>query len=371
MTTPKQLCADLFRLAKIEINGSNPWDPQVRNDAFYTRALSEGNMGLGEAYMEGWWECEQLDEFIHRALTAKLDGNVRKNPRVLFQFLMALLFNMQRKSRAFQVGEKHYDTGNDLFETMLDKRLTYTCGYWKQADNLDEAQEAKLNLVCHKIGLKASQSVLDIGCGWGSFAKFAAKNYGVSVVGITVSKEQVALGRKRCQGLPIEFRLQSYTQLDGQFDHVVSLGMFEHVGYKNYRSFFEVARRAIKNEGLLLLHTIGSNHSAKTTDPWLSRYIFPNSMLPSMKQISTAIDGLFVMEDLHNFGADYDKTLMAWHENFVNGWHSIQDNYSERFYRMWCYFLLACAGSFRARHNQLWQIVLSKDGVPGGYVSLR
>jgi cyclopropane-fatty-acyl-phospholipid synthase len=254
---------------------------------------------------------------------------------------------------------------------MLDKRKAYTCGYWKNARNLDEAQEAKLDLVCRKLNLKPGQKILDIGCGWGCFAKFAAEKYGVSVTGVTVSKEQINLGRKLCAGLPVEMLLQDYRDIKGIFDHIVSIGMFEAVGYKNYRSFMKLVSDHLKDNGLFLLHTIGTNVSAKTTDKWIDKYIFPNGMMPSIQQIGAAIEKIFIMEDLHNFGTYYDKTLMAWFENFDNNWSKLKPKFDERFYRMWKYYLLMCAGSFRARANQLWQIVLSKKSINDGYLSVR
>jgi cyclopropane-fatty-acyl-phospholipid synthase len=254
---------------------------------------------------------------------------------------------------------------------MLDTRMVYSCGYWKNATTLDAAQEAKLDLICKKIGLKKGMRVLDIGCGWGSFAKFAAERFKVSVVGVTVSKEQVTLAREFCKDLPVEIRLQDYRKMKESFDRIVSVGMFEHVGYKNYRTFFQVAHRCLKDGGLFLLHTIGGNFSVKGTDPWINKYIFPNSMLPSVAQISAAIESRFILEDWHGFGTDYDKTLMTWMQNFNTHWAELKQQHSERFYRMWKYYLLSSAGSFRARRNQLWQIVLSKHGVPGGYTSIR
>jgi cyclopropane-fatty-acyl-phospholipid synthase len=254
---------------------------------------------------------------------------------------------------------------------MLDTRMIYTCAYWTKAATLDEAQENKLELTCRKLELERGMKVLDIGCGWGGFAKYAAERFGVSVTGLTVSAEQAKSARELCRGLPVEIRLLDYRQFHGQFDRVVSLGMFEHVGYKSYRVYMEKASRYLKDNGLFLLHTIGTNISSKWNDPWIDHYIFPGSLLPSIQQIGKAIEGLFVMEDWHNFGADYDKTLMAWHQNFVNHWDDLKGRYDEIFFRMWKYYLLSCAGAFRARKNQLWQIVLSKKGVPGGYVSLR
>ena len=369
--TLEQTAKQLLELAEVTINGEKPWDIQVHNDEFYARALSGGSLAVGEAYMDGWWDVEKLDEFFTRILKAELERKVQNKTELVLRHLKLKLFNPQRKAKAFEVGEKHYDVGNDLYERMLDARMVYTCAYWADAQNLDDAQEAKLDLVCKKIGLKSGDRVLDIGCGWGSFAQFAAQRYGAEVVGVTISKEQVALGRKRCAGLPVEIRLQDYRDVQEQFDHVVSLGMFEHVGEQNYRTYMEVAHRVLKDGGLFLLHTIGGSRSVKNTDPWIEKYIFPNGMLPSIAQVGTAIEDLFVMEDWHNFGVDYDKTLLAWDANFRKHWDEIKDQYSDRFYRMWRYYLMASAGSFRARKNQLWQIVLSKKGVPGGYSSVR
>ena len=368
MTVQKKV-TELLAFAGIQVNGSNPWDIQVHNDKLYSRVLSGGSLALGESYMDGWWDCKALDQFFTRIFNANLDKKV-KTFGMAFAFLKAKLFNMQNKSKAFEIGEAHYDIGNDLYKAMLDKRLTYTCGYWKNAKNLDKAQEAKLDLVCKKIGLKKGMRVLDIGCGWGSFAKFAAEKYKVSVVGITVSKEQVELARELCKGLPVEIRLQDYREVNEKFDRIISLGMFEHVGYKNYRTYMKVAARCLADDGIFLLHTIGGNRSVTNTDPWIKKYIFTNSMLPSIKQIADSCEGVFVVEDLHNFGADYDKTLMAWHSNIEKNWKKLSTQYTERFHRMWSYYLLACAGSFRARKNQLWQIVLS-NGLSGGYKSIR
>jgi cyclopropane-fatty-acyl-phospholipid synthase len=361
----------ILSLAGIKINGNNPWDIKVHNEKFYRRVLTQGSLGLGESYMDEWWECEKLDEFFYRILSFQLERKVKQNLRLLFRLLMSSILNKPSKRKAFQIGEKHYDIGNELFKNMLDKRMVYSCAYWKDAGSLDEAQEAKLDLICQKLRLQPGMKILDIGCGWGSFAKYAAEKYQVQVIGVTVSKEQVELGNSFCKGLPVEIRFQDYRDVNDTFDHVVSLGMFEHVGYKNYRTYMNVVRRCLKDDGLFLLHTIGGNESVTTTDPWIGKYIFPNSMLPSIKQIGRAIEGLFVMEDWHNFSADYDKTLMTWYRNFQKNWDKIRSKYDKRFYRMWKYYLLSCAGSFRARKNQLWQIVLSKTGVPGGYIAIR
>jgi cyclopropane-fatty-acyl-phospholipid synthase len=357
---------NLLSLADVDLNGHRPWDIHVHNDRFYPTVMRSGSLGLGESYMNGWWDSDQLDEMICRLLKAELDTKVNSLQDIM-NYLVALLINLQSPERSYQVGRKHYDIGNDLYEHMLDRRMIYSCAFWKNATTLDEAQEAKLDMVCRKLKLKPGMRVLDIGCGWVGMAQFAAKNYGVTVLGVTLSKEQVSMARERCQGVPVEIRLQDYRSIDDTFDRVLSLGMFEHVGYKNYRTFMKSVRNLLREEGLFLLHTIGSNVSRKTTDCWIHKYIFPNSLLPSAKQITRSSEGLFVLEDWHNFGADYDKTLMHWFENFQNSWHFLKKKYDEQFFRMWKYYLLSCAGSFRARSNQLWQIVLSPRGIPGGY----
>lgn len=367
----KNYLNDLLATADIGINGEHPWDLTVYNDEFYAKVFSDGSVGVGEAYVEKWWDCSQLDEFFARVLSANLESKIRANWKLLTDILLTKIFNHQTQALAFNNGQRHYDLGNDIFVNMLDKRMVYTCGYWKNATTLDEAQENKLDLTCKKLNLKPGMHILDIGCGWGSFAKFAAEHYSVKVTGITVSKQQLELGKKLCAGLLVELKLMDYRDLNEQYDAIVSLGMFEHVGYKNYRAYMEIANRCLNDDGLFLLHTIGSNTSLTTTDPWMNKYIFPGSMLPSMKQIGEAIDGIFIMEDCHNFGADYDRTLVAWHDNFIANWGLLSGKYDEKFYRMWKYYLLMCAGAFRARRNQLWQIVFSKKGARGGYSSVR
>ena len=368
----KSIVKRLLSLTGIEINGSKPWDIQIHDERFYKRVVTQVELGLGESYMDKWWDVEKLDEMIFKIVSANLEDKVKYNYKVALQLAGFWLINMQSQRRAFIIGEKHYDLGNDLFSKMLDKRMNYSCAYWKNAKNFDEAQENKLELICKKLYLEPGMKVLDIGCGWGAFDKYAAEKYGVEVVGITVSKEQVALGKELCKGLPVEFKFQDYRDVNEIFDRIVSAGMIEHVGYKNYREYFKVAERCLNDDGLFLLHTIGNFRSVKSISAWTHKYIFPNGMLPSIAQLAKAVEGLFIIEDLHNFGADYDKTLMEWHKNFNNNWNEIQDKYGERFFRMWNYFLLSSAGAFRARNtNQLWQIVLSKTGVPGGYLPVR
>ncbi len=362
----------ILDLAGIRINGSSPWDIWVNNEEFYKKVITEAELGIGESYMDGWWNCDSIDELICRALKAGLDEKVSVKLSVAAGAAVARLANLQSHRRAFVNGKKHYDLGNDLFINMLDKRMNYSCAYWKDASDLDKAQENKLDLICRKIGLRPGMRVLDIGCGWGAFAKYAAEKYDVDVVGITVSREQVNLARRLCCNLPVEIKLLDYRDLDGEFDRIVSIGMFEHVGYRNYRAFFETVFDCLAPDGLFLLHTIGNTRSEKSASPWTDKYIFPNGMLPSIAQIGSAIEGLFVVHDLHSFGHYYDRTLMAWHENFKNNWERISKAYTKRFFRMWEFFLLSSAGGFRAgTRTQLWQMVMSKNGMPGGYEAVR
>lgn len=367
----KRLAQDLLKTAGIEINGPHPWDVKVHNEDVYARVLSKKELGLGESYMDGWWDCDRLDLFFDKIFRTKLDEKVKSSFSLVFRIFLFKIVNMQVGKHAYEVGEKHYDLGNVLFQKMLDSRMIYSCAYWKNANTLDEAQLAKLKLICEKLQLQPGMRLLDIGCGWGALAKYAAEQYGVSVVGITISKEQYKYAKEICAGLPIEIRLQDYHDVTEKFDRIVSVGMFEHVGNLNHASYMKVAHRCLIDEGIFLLHTIGANQSTVATNPWLSKYIFPNSVLPSIAQIGRAIENLFVMEDWHNFGVDYDKTLMAWHANFNSAWDQLKHNYNERFRRMWNFYLLSSAASFRSRTIQLWQVVLSKDGLKKGYIAPR
>ncbi|RTF93128.1 cyclopropane fatty acyl phospholipid synthase [Serratia marcescens] len=361
-----RIVEEMLAEAGVAINGPRAWDIRVHNPALFKRILQEGSLGFGESYMDGWWECERLDMLFTRILQAGVDERLPKSLSDIARIAYARLFNRQSRKRAWQVGKEHYDIGNDLFRAMLDPYMQYSCGYWKEAQTLEQAQQAKLRMICEKLQLKPGMTLLDIGCGWGGLAQFAAQNYGVSVHGVTISAEQQKLAQARCAGLDVEILLQDYRDLDRQFDRIVSVGMFEHVGPKNYETYFSVAARNLKPDGLFLLHTIGSNQTDLNVDAWIDKYIFPNGCLPSVRHIAEASEGHFVMEDWHNIGADYDRTLMAWFERFKQAWPQLAERYSERFERMFSYYLNACAGAFRARDLQLWQVVFSPKGVEGG-----
>lgn len=367
----KKKVRDILNAADIELNGNRPWDICVHSDAFYPRVITRGSLGLGETFMDGVWDAASLDGLIGRLLHAHVDRHVRTMVDVAVA-LWARASNLQQPRRAFEVGRRHYDLGNDLYRAMLGRHMVYSCGYWRDASTLDAAQEAKLDLVCRKLQLQPGMKVLDIGCGWGEALRFAAERYGVSGVGITISREQADFARDLCRGLTVDIRLQDYRELEEPFDRVFSIGMFEHVGVKNYRTYFEVVRKCLPRDGLFLLHTIGSNTSMTHTDPWIAKYIFPNSMLPSAAQIATASENLFVIEDWHNFGTDYVNTLTAWRDNLERAWSQLPaERYDERFRRMWRYYLAASIALFRERQGQLWQIALSPEGRAGGYMAPR
>jgi len=348
----------------VTVNGDNPWDIQVRDERIFSQFVRKKNLGLGESYMEGLWDCQQVDEFICRILKAGLDAKIRGGLKLLIPGICASFFNLQSKINSRIVAERHYNLDNDLFLSFLDPCNQYSCAYFDGTEDLAEAQVKKMELICGKIGLRKDDHVLDIGCGWGGLARYMAERHGCSVTAINISEEQMRYAREHCRDLPVALLQCDYRALQGTFDKIVSVGMFEHVGRKNYRNFMEVAHRCLKSDGIFLLQTIGNNVSRNHCDPWINKYIFPNGMLPSIAQIGKAIEGLFVMEDLHGLGGHYEKTLMAWHQNFQKAWSRLKTRYDEKFRRMWEYYLLSCAGSFRARSIQLWQIVLTHPGTP-------
>lgn len=358
--------------ADITIDGNNPWDIQVHNNNLYKRVLTGGSLALGESYMDEWWSCEALDVFFYKILKASLDSKLIPLSCKL-SILKSKILNMQSRSKSMEVIEEQYQIGNDLFMSFLDPYNQYTCGYFQDTDDLNTAQEKKLDLICRKLMLTPDDKVLDIGCGWGGFAQFAAEKYQCHVTGITLSENQLEHAQKKSKNLPVTIKKQDYRDLVGEqkYDKILVCGMIEHVGYKNYANLMRIVHKNLKNDGLFLLHTIGRNTSVSRIDPWTNKYIFKNAMIPSSKQLAEASERLFVLEDWHNFGRDYDKTLMAWQQNFTKNWDKMKTRYSERFFRMWNYYLLSCAGTFRSNETQLWQIVFSKKERETAYRSFR
>jgi cyclopropane-fatty-acyl-phospholipid synthase len=354
----------LLEKAGIEVGGGLPQDIVVHDRRVYGRVIRNGSLGLGEAYLDGWWDSPALDETLACIMRARLSEEIGRGWRKVASALVARIMNLQSRRRALNVIERHYDIGNDLYRAMLDRRMVYTCAYWNRAQNLEEAQEAKLDLVCRKLGLQTGMRLLDLGCGFGGLAKYAAEKYGARVTGLTLSKRQLELGRELCAGLPVDLQLRDYRDAIGTYDRVVSVGMLEHVGIGNYHTYMSVVSRCLARGGVSLIHTVGNPLSETVGDPWITRYVFPNASPPSIAQLSAAMEGLFVMDDLHSFGSDYDRTLMAWYSNFVNAWPELKASYSERFYRTWTYYLLTCAAAFRTRSFQLFQVVMTRPDTP-------
>lgn len=361
----ERLGRELLDIAGIEVGGSAPWDIQIHDDRLWERVVAERELGLGEAYQDGWWDAERVDEFLARVITADLAAHIRSRPSLLAAGAQARLVNRQSVRRARRNARAHYDIGNDLYERMLDPRMIYSCAYWHDATDLAAAQEAKLELICRKLHLEPGMKVLDIGCGWGGFAAYAATEHGVHVTGVSPALEQVREARRRCDGLPVDIREADYRDLSGSFDRIVSVGMMEHVGPRNLRPFFETCDSLLTPDGIMLHHTIGSNETKHRCDPWFDRYIFPGGVLPSLEQIGRASLHEWAVEDVHNFGPDYDTTLLAWHDNIEAAWGDLTA-YDERFRRTWRYYLLASAASFRVRTIQLWQVVFTRSRRPSG-----
>jgi len=357
---------ELFGLAGIEVDGTRLGDIRVKDPRFYERVIRDASVGFGEAYMDEWWETDALDVTIDKIMRADLKRKIQGSWRMRALTVKALLLNLQAKTRSGASVEAHYDIGNDLYTRMLDERMVYTCAYWgtstSRAKNLTEAQEAKLDLVCRKVGMKPGMRVLDLGCGWGGLASWAAEKYGCEVLGVTLSKDQVSLGNEKWKHLPVKLELRDYRDVSGKFDRVVSIGMMEHVGPKNHREMMTVIDRCLVDDGIALVHTIANNKSLRHGTPFIEKYIFPNAVAPSIAQIGRAMEGLFVLEDLHNIGPDYDPTLMAWWDNFDRTYSEIAHRYDRKFYLMWKFYLLAAAGASRSRDGQLYQIVMTKTG---------
>ena len=358
-----RIVEEMLAEAGVAINGPRAWDIRVHNPALFKRILQEGSLGFGESYMDGWWECERLDMLFTRILQAGVDERLPKSLSDIARVAYARLFN--RQSRALAGGQRalrhrQRPVPGDarslhaillrLLERGADARASAA---GQAADDLRKtAAEAGHDAAGYRLRLGRVGAV----CGAKLRRLGARRDH---------FRRAAEAGAGTLRGLDVEILLQDYRDLDRQFDRIVSVGMFEHVGPKNYETYFSVAARNLKPDGLFLLHTIGSNQTDLNVDAWIDKYIF-NGCLPSVRHIAEASEGRFVMEDWHNFGADYDRTLMAWLENFKRAWPQLAGGYSERFERMFTYYLNACAGAFRSRNIQLWQVLFSPAGVEGG-----
>jgi len=373
----------------IDVNNANElktkrdWDIVVNDPTYFNDITSKGTIGVGESYMDGKWDCDAIDILFDKILFNKLEQKIQfENIADKIKIVTSYLFNQQMKEDPYKVEKVHYDIGNNIYINMLGNTMAYSCGYWTsptsptspithEAKSLDEAQNNKFDLICKKLQLQRNDHVLDIGSGFGGLAKYMVDNYGCKVTGINISKEQLKYSRELCaqyikngqiKFIDCDYRATPLIWPDNEkYDKIVSVGFCEHVGTNNYKVFCQKAYDCLKDGGLFLLHTIGGNVSVTSSDPWMDKYIFPNGILPSVSQLSSAAENLFVIEDWHNFGPYYDKTLMAWHKNYENAIKSGKIKNDNRFYRMWRYYLLVCAGCFRSRSIQLWQIVMSKE----------
>lgn len=375
MASAKRIVVDLLGRAGVGTDGREPWDLHVLDDRFYGRLIAQGSLGFGDSYVDGWWQCPRIDELIHRVLSYDLEADVGTGWGVRLQLLKAKLLNLQAPSRAPEVAA-HYDLGNEFFERVLGKTVMYSCAYWRRAGDLDAAQTDKIDLVAQKLEVATGEHVLDLGCGWGAIAEHLARTRGCRVTAVTISPAQAAYVRQRCAGLPVEVIEADYRDARvvaaGPYDKVACVGMMEHVGRKNYRGFLALCARLVKPEGLCLVHTIGTSVTTDVTDPWIERRIFPGSVLPSVVDVARAAEGQLTLEDWHSLGADYDRTLVAWHDNFAGYVASGELQRGERFNRTWRYYLLSFAGCFRTRRSiQLWQMVFAPVGRKGGHVSVR
>ena len=366
----KDVASKILAAAGIPLDSSEPWSIQVHHEKLWDRVISQQGLGFAESYMDGWWDCAAIDVMLTKLLVIDVLGLLKPSPYLAFHLARSNLRNNQTKKRAAENAKHHYNIGNELFSRMLDDEMVYSCAYWAKADSLGAAQEDKFDLICRKLELKPGMRLLDIGSGWGGFLRYAVRNYGVRATGISPADNQINFAKEKSVGLGIDFIQQDYRDLTGQFDRIVSIGMMEHVGPKNYSAFFSKCDELLTKDGRMLHHTITSNVSKQATDPFFERYIFPGGVLPSLAQIASTVEGLFVIEDVHNFGPDYDRTLLEWHTNISAKWQEIPQ-YDLRFQRMWNYYLLASAAGFRSGDLQLIQCVFQRVGERPTYLSAR
>ncbi len=369
--SPRALVTRLFNHAGIDIGGNAPWDIRVNNPRFYRRVL-QGSVGLGESYTDGDWDTPQLDSMIQRLLRTGAPSTAVAGAGRILQNLRSRIANMQTRRGSRAMAEQHYDLDHRLYTHFLGPHNQYTCCFFDGTDELRVAEECKLEMLCEKLELGPGDRVLDVGCGWGGFVRYAASTRGCTAVGISLSAEQIAYARKYAAGFDVEIVRCDYRDLPDRFpaasfDKILVCGMLEHVGYKNYRRLMKIIHELLSENGLFLLHTIGNKDVTTIVDPWIEKYIFRNSMIPAMSQIADAVRGLFVIQAWENYGYYYSKTLRAWYENFNRNWPRIMEietrqRFDERFRRMWNYYLLSCKAAFDVEELHLWQIVTSKYG---------
>jgi cyclopropane-fatty-acyl-phospholipid synthase len=333
-------------------------------------------LGFGEMFMDGRLTIESGDI---RSLLDLIGYNIRwekENPvrAALWRPLRhaAIWDTWNWKRRARRNAAHHYDLGNRFYDLFLDRERQYSCAYFTAgAQDLDSAQAAKMALVAAKLRLAPGQLVLDIGCGWGGLALHLARSADVDVLGITLSEEQLRHARARAaaEGLDkrVRFELLDWRDVEGRFDRIVSVGMFEHVGPPHYRAFLARCRALMSEDGLMLLHTIGRADGPGATDPWIAKYIFPGGYVPALSQIAPAIEKSWLwLADLEVLRGHYALTLGAWYERVQSARDEIVALYDERFFRMWSFYLAGGIAAFRHGGHVVFQLQLARrqDGAP-------
>lgn len=359
-TVTRLLLEPLLARAGVKVDGKEPWDIQVADQRFFRTVLTQGSLGLGEAYLRGWWTCNDLEELSYRLIRSGLYKTSLLLPQPVLANLLHATINQQSKEKSLRVAVQHYSLGNDVFLDFLGRHHLYSCGYFKDTDDLDVAQRQKLEKVCRLLDLRPGDRVLDVGGGWGEFARYAATQHGCEVTSINIADEQIKFAREYCKDASVEIRRCDYRDVTGRFDKIVVMAMLTHVGYKNYRGFMEVMDRCLEPGGLMLVESVGGHKSRKDCEPWINRYIFPGGVVPSLEQFDRAVAGLFARKALDEFGSSYVHTLRAWHRNFVQAWPAHRSRYDDRMRLMFEYFFLTVAGAFRAGYLLHWHLLFQK-----------
>jgi cyclopropane-fatty-acyl-phospholipid synthase len=360
MNVYKKAVERILSTVDVRIGGSRPFDMQVHSDLFYKRVLLEGSVGLGESYMDGLWDCADLEELVFRFVESGIERRFRLLPGFVTMNALGHLVNRQPRSLGERTS-RHYNTDNDLFASFLGKYKNYSCAFYEEGDDLDTAQLKKMDLICDELCLRPGENVLDIGGGWGEIAKHMASR-GCRITSINIADEQMRAAREHCKGASVDVVKCDYRDVAGTFDKIAIIAMMSHVGHKNHRPLFETVHRHLAPDGLVFVDTVGSAVSLQNGNPWIDKYIFPGIVFPSIQQISRAVEGLFVIEAVRNFGASYVKTLRAWNANLRRAWPRLSHRHDERTRRMFEFFFLTVAGFFRARDFQNWYVVLSPEG---------
>lgn len=360
MAFSKHLITYLFSRADIRVGGSRSWDIEVTDPRFFRTLMKRGSLGLGEAYMDGWWRAEDLEAFFYRCIKSNLYQASQSLPFHVRRRLLDKLNNQQNRNKSVRVARQHYNLGNDLFFEFLGHYKNYSCGYFRDTDDLCQAQLKKMQQICREMAFKSGERVLDVGGGWGEIARHVATNHECQITSINISDEQITHARRHCAGLPVEIKKLDYRDLDKGFDKILVIAMLTHVGPKNYRVFMETLHRCLEPGGTVLIESVGSPTDKINCEPWTDKYIFPGGVIPSLRQIDRAIDGLFTRERTAEFGDYYHLTMRAWHENFTRAWPQLQLRYPEKVRLMFEYFFLSVAAAFRARSLLHWHIVLRK-----------